>query len=114
MSIYKYGEVFSEKDIERLKDNKIRTVTENYAATTGLRGDEELQELVRRFAVPPLGGEYIFDVIGKYGHTISGICDGFKWDNLENLTEFDAYKIIAFCAIYWENNYKKWHREKEE
>lgn len=111
MSLYSNGKVFTKEEIEQLRSRKIgcRTTKEEYAQTTGIKGDETLQELIEKYAVPPLGGEQIFDVIGKYGYTFCGICDGFNWTSkLKEVTELDAWKMIALCSIYWENHYKEW------
>ena len=114
MKHYKNKKVFTEEQLERIKNERFLTVTEEYAGTTGIKGDESLQELVKKYAVPPLGGEEIFEVISKYGHSFFGICDGFKWDNLDTLTELDAWKIIAFSSIYWKAKYEKWFRDEQE
>lgn len=115
MSLYSNGKVFTKEEIAQLKSQKTGccTITQYYAKTTGIRGDETLQELIEKYAVPPLGGETVFDVIYKYGYTICGIYDGFEWkNNLKEITELDAWKIIALCSIYWEKLYKEW-LEKE-
>lgn len=114
MSLYKNKKVFTEKEIEKLQDCNVKTIPQDYAQITGLMGNETLEELVRKYAVVPLGGEEVFDVISKYGHSFLGICDGFKWDNLDSVTELDAYKLIALCSIYWERQYRLWYRKSQE
>lgn len=111
MSLYKNKRIFDEQQIEKLKLKIFISSEEEYAQVTGLRGDETLQELVKKFATPPMDSENIFAVFGKYGHSFFGVAEGFKWDSLENLTELDAYKMIALCSIYWENKYDKWFHE---
>lgn len=111
MKLYKNGTVFSEEEINKLKKKSFYTSEQEYAAVTELKGNETLKELVKKYAIPPLDAENIFEVFGKYGHSFFGIADGFKWDNLESLTELDAYKMIALCSMYWEAKYKKWFHE---
>ena len=115
-SLYLNGTIFTEKDVELLKGKRcgMFSLEEDYAKRAGLRGNETLEELVKKFCVPPLGAETIFDVFGKYGYTICGICEGFRWkDELKNVSELDAWKMIALSCLYWEAFYKELCERKE-
>lgn len=115
-SLYLNGTVFTKQEVELLK-GKITgmfSLEEDYAKRAGVRGDETLKELVEKFCVPPLGAENIFDVFGKYGYTMFGVCEGFIWkDELKCVSELDAWKMIALSSIYWEAFYKELYERKE-
>lgn len=113
MNIYFQNEVFTEEEIEKIQKQSIRGVCGDFAAKTGIRGDETPQELLKRFCIPPLGGEGICDEFNKYGFTYTEICDGFQWkeDELKKLSEAEAWKMIALANIYWLKIEKERYKE---
>ena len=90
---------------------------------------EELLNKVRN-CTPQLGWDNVYpDLYGKYGITISGICDGWHWFEEDNITEYarkhghlpitDAsdIELLTMWAIadnYWLNKYKEWYRCSQE
>ena len=118
MSLYRSGKVFTKEEIEELKQKTrgMFTIEQDYARTTGIKGDETLQELLKKFGYPCLGGESAFEVIDKYGYTVCGICDSFEWkDTVKDISELEAWKIIALSSIYWWKSYKNWlDRERSD
>lgn len=115
ISLYKSGKVYSELEIEELKEQtSSKFIEQEYASTTGIKGNETMQELLEKYGVPCLGGEHVFAEIEKYGYTYTGICDGFKWkDTISEISNEEAWKIIALCSIYWKCRYAEWY-DKEE
>ena len=90
---------------------------------------EEMLNKVRN-CTPQLGWDNAYpDLYGKYGITISGICDGWLWFEEDNITETarknghlpltDAsdIELLTMWAIadnYWLNKYKEWYRCSQE
>lgn len=77
---------------------------------------KELCDYVLEDLTPPLGAERIFpDSFGKYGFTISGISDGWKWyeDKVKSAPKTDLLIMISIANTYWLNKYMKWYEEKK-
>ena len=90
---------------------------------------EELLGKVRNCS-PQLGADLIYsDLYGKYGYTMCGICDGWRWFEEDNITETvrengclpltDAsdIELLTMWAIadnYWLNQYKEWYDRSKE
>ena len=50
----------------------------------------------------------------KFGTRTGGICDTWLFKKgWESLPEVDKWKYIAYCALYWKEQYKYW-LEREE
>ena len=89
---------------------------------------EELIYKVQHYT-PQLGWEYKYpDLYGKYGMTISGICDGWYWFTEDNITDYarargclpltnatdaELLEMWAIADNYWLNEYKKWYEKSE-
>lgn len=61
-------------------------------------------------SAPELGSEFEYpDLFGKYGHTESGISQGWIWhDNaLKEVTELEVWKMIAISEKYWREVYER-------
>lgn len=120
ISLYKSGKVYSELEIQALKkQTSSKFIEQEYASTTGIKGNETMQELLENYGVPCLGGEQVFAEIEKYGYTFNGICSGFKWkDTISEISNEEAWKIIALSSIYWknryENSYDKYENENKQ
>lgn len=102
-SIY-FDKTYTKEEIEKLKEQSCFRGIEFFVATTGIGGGEPIIELLKKYCVPPLGAESICPEFMKYGHTVSGICDGWAWrdDILEaQLTETEMWKMVALSNIYW-------------
>lgn len=116
-SIYKNNIVATDEQVKEIQSRGIGiyTILEGFIEETGIRGDEPFDELVRRFCVPPLGGESIIDEWGKYGYTYTGIRDGYIWkDNLKDVTELEAWKMLALSNIYWRECEKNYRKRKQQ
>ena len=85
--------------------------------------DEPLWKYVYKHINPPLGAEQRFAIFDKYGFTITGIYDDYKWYTSDTISaasrskgcvpideapEYDLWKIIALTSRYWEVQYKRW------
>lgn len=90
---------------------------------------ERLLEKVRS-CTPQLGWDYEYpDLYGKYGMTISGICDGWHWFEEDNITEYarnkgrlpltdatdeELLEMWATADSYWLNQYQQWYDKSKE
>lgn len=90
---------------------------------------DELLNKVRK-CTPQLGWDNKFpNLYGKYGMTISGICDGWHWFEEDNITNYsrqkghlpltdatneELFEMWALADNYWLNKYKEWLRRAEE
>lgn len=89
----------------------------------------ELLNKVRN-CTPQLGWDDKFpNLYGKYGMTISGICDGWHWFEEDNITEYsrqkgrlpltdatdiELFEMWAVADNYWLGKYEKWLKHSEE
>lgn len=74
--------------------------------------ENNLVDFIKQNIYPPLGGEYDWNILKKYGYTISGIYDGWEWkENIDTATEEELWQIIAICEWYWAKQYKKWYNK---
>lgn len=120
--IYLHGKTFTDEQIKAIANKRqnggMFTVLEGFASETKIKGTETLQELVKRLCLPPLGGEQICEEFEKYGYTLSvSAYDGWEWkeDKLADITEAEAWKMIALSSIYWENFYRElYYKEKKQ
>ena len=90
---------------------------------------EEMLDKVRN-CTPQLGWDYLYpDLFGKYGMTISGICDGWSWFEEDNITDctrerghlpltdasdIELLTMWAISADYWLNKYEEWYKDSSE
>ena len=79
---------------------------------------------------PNLGWDYEYpDLFGKYGLTICGICDGWRWFTEENITDYarknghlpitdasteELLEMWAVADHYWLECYEDWFRRSEQ
>ena len=96
-----------------------------------LKFDLKKQSLVDivKDSSPWLGADYDFpELFGKYGYTITGICDGWNWFTqdkitdharnngykpIEEATELELWKMLALSNTYLYNEYKEWYYSKK-
>lgn len=119
-NIYSHGKTFTDKQLKTIdnkkKNNEAFTVLEDFAKETKIMGTETPQELVKKLCLPPLGGEQICEEFEKYGYTLSvSAYDGWEWreDKLTDITESEAWKMIALSSTYWGNFYKNLYYKRE-
>ena len=78
------------------------------------------------FCCPPLGWDDVYpDLFGIYGYTFSGVCDGWKWNTEENISDrvredgklpitkasyVELLNMLALMNEYWHNQYMEWYR----
>lgn len=75
---------------------------------------KELSYILEMFTTIPLGFDHSFpDIFGKYGYTYAGIYEGFIWndESLENVSEYDMWRMIAISNTYWVVELEKWNHE---
>lgn len=88
------------------------TVSEEIKSTLGFDPNHaDLLQLLKDSA-PPLGIEECSNLFRKFGHTLSGMQEGWEWNPQITVSEAEAWKMIAISALYWENKYKKWYHEE--
>lgn len=89
----------------------------------------ELLNKVRN-CTPNLGWEHTYPkLFGKYGVTVSGICDYWFWFEEDNITDYlrnkgyapltdasdnELLEMWAISDNYWLNKYKEWCKRAEE
>ena len=61
---------------------------------------------------PPLGAEFMNPIFGKYGYTLFGIGDGWKWIT-KDIPEIDIWHMAALCNLYWCNFYEYLNAKKD-
>lgn len=92
-------------------------------------GREELLNKVRN-CIPDLGWDHVYpDLFGKYGMTICGICDDWRWFEEDNVTEYarkqgclpltdatdvELLEMLAMTNNYWLSKYEEWYKRSEE
>ena len=86
---------------------------------------EELLDKVK-CSTPCLGWDYKYpDLFGKYGCTISGICDGWHWYSayeayknghspLTDATDNELLEMWAMADSYWLRQYTQWYKRSKE
>ena len=103
--------------MEHLKEDECGQLTGGMAVDEkywkfNLNGDffsVPLWQNVYERVAPPLGVEHHFPVFAKYGYTMCGICDGFKWDReaLRNADEKDLWQMMAIAERFWRVFYER-------
>ena len=90
---------------------------------------EELLNKVRN-CTPDLGWDRVYpDLFGKYGMTICGICEGWRWFEEGNITDYarehghlpltdatdiELLEMWAIADNYWLHKYQGWLKRSEE
>lgn len=100
-SIYNSGTVYTDSDIEKIKERLSNTTVhpvsdeERYAVVTDMRGDETLQELAEKYYLPTpfVPWSNVFAVWQKANLL-------FDEKTKNSVTEAEVWKMIALSAIY--------------